>query len=451
MTSDAQAHYKRDLFWIKQLIWLYFFLLIFEGALRKWVLPGYSNPLLIVRDPIVVAAYILAYRSGLFPRNVFISVAAVIAFVSLGVSFFISRESPTIAIYGFRTNFLQLPFIFLIAKAFDARDVEKVGYWTFILSVPMAVLMVLQFLSPPTAWINLGLNDNAQIASALGRIRPPGTFSFISGPIFFYSLVAAFLLHTQFDKRYPTWLVVAATTATLCAIVVSGSRTLAANIGVVFLIGLICCLFLRPVLVLRWIGLLAVLGVAAFFLSKLSFFNIGVEVFSARISNASDSEGGSTGFLARFAAGFMGFIPELYEAPLGGKGLGMGTNVGLALMMDKSQFIWYEDEWARHVLESGPILGVSFILYRLMLTLWIGVVALRHAARRDPLPLLLFGTFVLTLLNGIISQTTILGFMIFLSGICLSATRVGKKTRVLSAQSTPELEVTETQEAALAS
>ncbi len=35
---------------LKKGIWLYFFLLLFEGALRKWVLPSLSAPLLIVRD-----------------------------------------------------------------------------------------------------------------------------------------------------------------------------------------------------------------------------------------------------------------------------------------------------------------------------------------------------------------------------------------------------------------
>ena len=41
---------------VQLLLWTYFWLLIFEGALRKWVLPGLSNPLLIVRDPVAILA-----------------------------------------------------------------------------------------------------------------------------------------------------------------------------------------------------------------------------------------------------------------------------------------------------------------------------------------------------------------------------------------------------------
>src|SRR6056300_865217 len=54
---------------IKEIIWLYFLLLLFEGALRKWFLPGLSQGLLIVRDPIVLWIYYLCYAKGLFPLN----------------------------------------------------------------------------------------------------------------------------------------------------------------------------------------------------------------------------------------------------------------------------------------------------------------------------------------------------------------------------------------------
>src|SRR5258708_39486843 len=37
--------------WLTRFIFLYFWLLIFEGSLRKWVLPGLAAPLLVIRDP----------------------------------------------------------------------------------------------------------------------------------------------------------------------------------------------------------------------------------------------------------------------------------------------------------------------------------------------------------------------------------------------------------------
>src|SRR5579871_6825378 len=64
---------------LRRLIWLYFWLLLFEGALRKWFVPGLSNALLIVRDPVAVAIYALAVRDRVFPASGFILWTGVLA------------------------------------------------------------------------------------------------------------------------------------------------------------------------------------------------------------------------------------------------------------------------------------------------------------------------------------------------------------------------------------
>ena len=48
---------------LKKLFWLYFLLLVFEGALRKWILPHYSAPLLLIRDPVGFWIIWEAYRT----------------------------------------------------------------------------------------------------------------------------------------------------------------------------------------------------------------------------------------------------------------------------------------------------------------------------------------------------------------------------------------------------
>ncbi len=67
---------------IQILVWLYFWLLIFEGALRKWIVPQLSTPLLIIRDPVLIGVYFLALRQGLFNKNIFIKIIIFIAFIT---------------------------------------------------------------------------------------------------------------------------------------------------------------------------------------------------------------------------------------------------------------------------------------------------------------------------------------------------------------------------------
>ena len=99
---------------VRRLIWLYLWLLVFEGVLRKWFLPQFSAPLLLVRDPVVLLIYLLALRARIFPCNIYIlSLASSRSF--LGNRYSCSADFPLHAIilvtgYGVRSNFLHLPF-----------------------------------------------------------------------------------------------------------------------------------------------------------------------------------------------------------------------------------------------------------------------------------------------------------------------------------------------------
>ena len=63
-------------------------------------------------------------------------------------------------------------------------------------------------------------------------------------------------------------------------------------------------------------------------------------------------------------SGFTEPFSFISEAGLFGKGLGMGTAAGSALMTGSVSFLLAEGEWSRVILESGPLLGFSFLAYR---------------------------------------------------------------------------------------
>src|SRR6218665_2295074 len=102
---------------VRRLIWLYFWLIIFEGALRKWVFPSLSDVLLIIRDPVVLLIYFQALRGDFFPKHWLVKVTIV-----LGVFTFFwgcmhiyaggSKIMVLVTLYGVRTYFLHLPLIF---------------------------------------------------------------------------------------------------------------------------------------------------------------------------------------------------------------------------------------------------------------------------------------------------------------------------------------------------
>jgi hypothetical protein len=262
--------------------------------------------------------------------------------------------------------------------------------------------MVLQFRAGPEAWLNAGAGEGAmQITSAMGRIRPAATFSYILGPVFFLSLAAAFLFYGQLRQRqYAVWLMAAASLSLVAATAVSGSRSVLASLAVVAFFAFISGVVLQPMQVFRWLWAGCLFAVILFATKDLQFMQEGLDSFSTPHRTGRKIRGRTAGFAELAFGDYVDIFPALYESPLLGFGLGMGTNAGAVLRTGKAQFLLAEGEWARVVLESGPVLGGAFIVWRLCLAVWLGWAAARHAMQGNPLPLLLFGVCGLSIIGG---------------------------------------------------
>ena len=221
--------YESELRRLKRWIWIYFWLLILEGSLRKWVVPALSGPLLIIRDPVALMIYYRAYRCGkLSMRRLWPFALLAVALALLAAAQIVSDIGTVpIALYCLRSYALQPALLCVMAETLDDEDLRKVGRWLLLLSLPMFLLVLAQFNAPSSSWLNAGAGQNAaQIQSAGGHIRPAGTFSYGIGVQCFVALVAAFLLDAFMRKgRYPAWMMYGALFATVGMVPLLGSRT----------------------------------------------------------------------------------------------------------------------------------------------------------------------------------------------------------------------------------
>src|SRR5690554_6054219 len=112
---------------LKKGVWAYFLLLIFEGALRKWFLPGLSTPLLIIRDPVALWLVFVAWKRGLLPSNWLLSAFAIITILSSITSLLFGHGNFFVILYGARIFLIHIPLIFVIGVVFSKEDVEKIG------------------------------------------------------------------------------------------------------------------------------------------------------------------------------------------------------------------------------------------------------------------------------------------------------------------------------------
>lgn len=420
--------YERNCRTLRALIWIYFFLLIFEGFLRM-VLPPLSTPLLVVREPFLLLAYLIAQITLIFPWNRFLFLLWTLGAIALTLGIFVLPGSMLTLFYGFRCSFLHVPLIFLIPKVMDVHDVERIGRWFLILSLPIAILMMIQFTVGPEHWLNRGLdNQFKQIGADVGKIRPPGTFTAVTGPVHYFSFVVAFVIYSQFNRAtYSLNLVLLATIATCLAVTVSISRSALFGAGMVVITSAIGIFLARPQQSLKFVRFAGLAAIALMVASQLPIFDEGARIFSSRIEGASSTEGGSGGVLGRFLGGFDP-VSMIGTVPIEGVGLGRGTNAGNVLYAGHFLPV-AENEWNRILYEMGPLLGLMYVLMRIALATTLLRNSFLAARTGLILAMPLAGACWLSVLNGTWQQTTALGFSTLGAGLTLAATqsrRIGR-------------------------
>jgi hypothetical protein len=401
---------------LRTLLWVYLWLLLFEGALRKWIVPALDAPLLIVRDPLVVWIYIQALRQHLSFRSVFFLPNLALAVITAVLSLLFGEATPFITVYGLRTDYLQIPLIFLIPQIFNRDDVVAMGRFILYAAIPIAILVVIQFKSPQGSFINKGAMN-----TWYGTVRPSGTFSFIAGLVSYFALVSSFIFYGFFQGRvYKTWLLLITTFFVLLASGVSGSRGCLVSSAVVAATAVVCVLATgkRIKELVLTMGALAVLFPILLFIPT---FQDGVSQLTMRFQDGAANGEDTQGFIARYANTMMQPLTTMGDVPIFGSGLGLGTNAAAGLLTGDREFLGAEDEWGRLIFESGPIFGTLLCLFRAALTVAIGWSAFTAFRRGQMLPILIFAACGLTILNGQWGVPTTLGFAIFGAGLTLAA------------------------------
>jgi hypothetical protein len=417
-----------NLQYLKKGIWLYFILLIIEGGLRRWFLPSLAAPLLIIRDPLAVFLLFNAIRFNVFPKNKMIPVMFCIGVISIFTALFFGHGNLIVALFGARILLIQFPMLFLIGAIFDRSDVIQMGKVILWISIPMAILITMQFYSPQTAWVNKGVGDSlegAGFSGANGFFRPPGTFSFITGVSSFFGLAACFVFYFWLKPQYVNKiLLMAATGALIVSIPTSISRTLFFEV-VISLFFFLWAKSSQPGFIKRMTQLLAGFIVLLIILSNISVLNTQMDAFSNRFITANESGDGFEGAVVdRVLGGFINAFVNIDDShAIFGQGIGMGTNVGSQLLSGELIFLISEEEWGRIIGESGLLLGLLIILIRIIMTFKITILSYKRFKFGDALPWMLLSFGFFTLLQSQWGQPNNLGFYVLTGGLILGSLR----------------------------
>lgn len=431
---------------VVRLVLIMFWILVFEGSVRKWVAPQYSSYLYFLRDPFVLYVYFVSLRARLFGQPhpllvaglVIAALAVTLGFVHLGAGG--GQYAPVLAIYGFRNYFLYLPLAFVIGRCFRYEDLCKVARSSTLAIMVAAPIAILQFQSSPESIINVGIGaapelQFANLASGSGKVRPAGTFTSVMGMTQLTVSSIALLMWAWGTSRRPPpvnpWMVRLAFVATATAIAVSGSRTTFIHAGLVIAVGVAVAPFLAGMSTKMRAFLLPVMAVVAFVVLFPIVFPEAFHTFAERWTDAAatESQRFAYGWIGRAFYSFYDFGRLIGQIPILGYGIGTAGNGAVMMGVEfngVSVLKLAEEDWSRHVIELGPVLALIFILYRSCFGIWLALEALRATfTSGDPLPVLLFAYVGVALVQGqLTGHGLVNGFGWIYIGLCMAACNV---------------------------
>ena len=396
-----------------------FLIVLFEGAVRKWVWSGATLPLLGMRDLIVVIAVLWGIMHRYFdfrawPELFLFSWSMLIIFWT-GIQLIIELQPPIVGMIGLRFWVLYLWFVLLCVRALKWQDIEylfKFSALTLLFMVPLALV---QFMSPPTAFINKQTGDEQYIFQVIrGVVRTTGTFSFTIGYTTYLSFVTPVVLWMMSGGLKDSMKPMLRTLIIglfFVGVLVSGSR--GAIMTTVFFVGMLFVFLLLANKLPRIFSVKMFLGLAGLIVLITLLFPILGRSFEANIerfetaSRAEDLGG-------RILDIFIGSDRTWEKFDLLGHGIGAGANAS-AKFMGSGKFSLGEYEIDRTINEGG-IIGLVQIVFKWLIVL-IGLIQSRRIFIRyhEILPLLIWLVIAIQIPTGsIIGQLTVHGLMLLL-------------------------------------
>jgi len=409
-------------------------LLVFEGAIRKWLLPGQQQLVYLAKD-VLFAAIVAGYvTSRMRARRVRISPLVVIPLLGCalwGALEILNPKLPSIlvGVFGWKAYFWYAPLLWIVPAAFrDLEDLEKFLRRYVLLVIPIVVLGLIQFRSPTTSAINRyawGEEEGVGRIATFGAqsaARVTGTFTYISGYTTYLVAMGVMLLIVLGLRGFrlrgsgAEWL---AFLSLPIGIFVSGSR------GPLVLLAGVLPLFI--LLARRGVGAKAgavmrlVVG-AAVAAALTSYIAMpALEAFVLRATSTGEN------VALRAIDPFIGPVKIIDESGMLGYGIGATHQAAGNLVRGMLPGSWLEGlvaetESTRVMIEIGPVGFLLHFMYRVALVGVVAAAARRAKLQRSRVTALGSALFLLAQLPGAIVFNVYAGiFFWFFAGCAFLA------------------------------
>jgi hypothetical protein len=423
-------------------------LLIFEGAIRKWLFPSSQDLVYFAKDVVLLGAYVgyLLSRDReriRVPPMPLLKIALGFT-AALGLLEMFNPHLPNIMVgaFGFKAYFYYIPLFYLIPAVFPTDEEMKLFLRRYaLIAIPVGLLGIAQFFSPASSALNTYArsNDMGEVITfgSSAFVRVTSTFSFITGYNSYLLSTAILLLALlgeglwRFRKNLGLF---AAFGMAGLGMMMTGSR------GPVFILAAILPLY-------WWLGVVRERGGV----KAAARLLIGGAIVGALLSNYGGeamgafqgrASGGLEDVFDRITLPFRSPFLTLSDAGLGGYGIGATHQTASALARDVPPYSWLdglivEVESGRVMLELGPIgfFLVYFIRIYLILFSFRQVFRLRTRFHRA-IAVSCFLYFLAQLPGTVIFDVTSGLFFWFYAGLLAAAIRLDREAARVPARAT---------------
>ena len=337
--------------------------IIFEGALRKWLLPGWLQPVAYLAKDVLAIIFIFLHpiprRSSLGGSLASISQivgALLLPAIVLGFS-----SSVPAAVMTLKNAVLWPLFAAHLVSRLDTLQTLRIERLLFVCGLALAALSLVQYGSPGDALINNYAWDNLETSISVAsfgsseQIRATGTFSYITGfacfsEVLFCWAICSFVESRDASRRL--WALAAMASAVVCCFT-SGSRAPLVYIGLASLSALF---------VVSRFGAFLVLGggwAVLWLLVGLVDPTLG-ETYLNRWRSADDN------VVERISGEGLEFLTTVISSPLG-EGLGARSQLASYQKQNSTGFKsgFSEDGRVRAGLEAG-LVGIVCVTIALL-------------------------------------------------------------------------------------
>jgi hypothetical protein len=347
------------------------FLVVCEGAVRKWIAPGLQAEIYLVKDAMLVLAYIGFLSSRAPPAIHLKGMAGLKTLLMFSLFYFalqlLNPNSPSrlLSVIGFKNYLLYVPLAFVVPYMFSSsKDLEQKLRKYAIIMIPFAALGLVQFLFGPDHWINSYVShdpESERVIAMFGvedeKARTTGTFSYPGG----YTTFLTFMLYLgaglaasknwRFKGNIWPWALVV---VSIAAIFTTGSRS-----------PIYGSLMTAPVVLYVWAsrGIVSTGNFIKISLAGMFIATIVTIMASSAIEAYSYRAGHSDDPIDRILSPLTETYGVLTESPLIGAGLA-STHASAITIMGSKDYWWLDGKFAEQeparVLQETGVIG--FIL-----------------------------------------------------------------------------------------